>query len=224
MSTPSTVAPQSTTTRPGRGVGLIAALAIAISTVALLRPQADASAVARATPTAVATVDLVSVITQLDEFKTVDAKIKADGAKKTKEIEDLTKQIEALQEDLKRLDRNSDAYDEIFRQLNMKLGFRELRGTMLIRWQAEDNARVLTELYEKALKAVGEVAKRDGWDIVLHTGQKTAVPRSPNIRAEQAMDFVEDWIQSRRVIYSGETVDISGTVVKHMNNRFAAGG
>jgi Skp family chaperone for outer membrane proteins len=221
MPTPRTIAALSA---PNRGLGLLAVVAIAIATVGLLRPQADASAVARPTPPAVATVDLVSVITQLDEFQAIDKKIKADGEKKKAEIEQLSTEIEGMQEDLKRLDPNSDAYDEIFRQLNMKAGFRELRGTMLIRWQSEDNARVLTELYEKALEAVADVAKRDGWDVVVHTGQKTAVPRNPNIRAEQAMDFVEDWIQSRRVIYSNSAVDISSSVVQHMNNRFHAGG
>jgi Skp family chaperone for outer membrane proteins len=198
-------------------------LAVTISTVALLRPQADASATMRAPASPVATVDLVSVITQLDEFKAIDAKIKAEGAKKTAEIEQLSEEIEGLQEDLKRLDPNSDAYDDTFRELNMKAGFRELRGTMLIRWQSEDNARVLTELYEKALKAVEAVAKRDGWEIVIHRGQSLTVPRNPNVRAENAMDFVENFIQTRRVIYSGESVDISSSVVQHMNNQFAAG-
>jgi hypothetical protein len=37
------------------------------------------------------------------------------------------------------------------------------------------------------------------------------------------MDFVENFIQTRRVIYSGESVDISSSVVQHMNNQFAAG-
>ncbi len=223
MPVPMRLAPTSMKPRANAGLGLLATLAIAISTVALLRPQADASATYRATPTPVAIVDLVLVITQLDEFKAVDAKIKADGAKKTAEIEALTKEIEGLQEDLKRLDRNSDAFDNIFRELNQKLGYREFYGSMLLRWQAEDNARVLTDLYEKAVAAVGDVAKRDGWEVVVHTGQGLTVPRNPNVRAEAAMDFVENFIQTRRVIYSGNSVDITGSVVQHMNNRFATG-
>lgn len=223
MPLPMRQTPSFATTRANAGLGLLALVAIAIATVALLRPQADASAAYRATPTPVAIVDLVAVITKLDEFKAVDQKIKSDGAKKTAEIELLTKEIEGLQEDLKRLDRNSDAFDEISRELNMKAGFRELRGSMLIRWQSEDNARVLTELYEKAITAVGEVAKRDGWEVVVHTGQNLIVPRNPNIRAEAAMDFVENHIQTRRVIYSGNSVDISASVIQHMNNRYATG-
>lgn len=219
-SNPATVAPK----RATAGVGILAAVAICISTVALLKPTADASAAYRATPTPVATVDLVKVITSLEEFKTVDQRIKADGQKKTQEIERLTKEIEGLQEDLKSLDPSSDAYDQMFRELNMKLGFRELRGSMLIRWQSEDNARVLTELYEKALLAVAEVAQRDGWEVVVHRGQNLAVPRNPNVRAEAAMDFVENFIQTRRVIYSGNAVDISDSVILSMNNRYARGG
>lgn len=224
MPVSNTVTPTITIPRANAGLGVLAMVAIAVSTIALLRPQADASAVARAPATPVATIDLVSVITQLQEFEDMEDRIKAEGEKKTAEIDRLTEEIEGLQEDLKPLDPNSDAYDQTFRELNMKAGFRELRGTMLIRWQAEDNARVLTELYEKALQAVEAVAKRDGWEIVIHAGQSLTVPRNPNVRAEAAMDFVENFIQTRRVIYSGESVDISNSVVQHMNNQYAAGG
>ena len=163
MPVSNTVTPTITIPRANAGLGVLAMVAIAVSTIALLKPQADASAVARAPATPVATIDLVSVITQLKEFEDMEDRIKAEGEKKTAEIDRLTEEIEGLQEDLKPLDPNSDAYDQTFRELNMKAGFRELRGTMLIRWQAEDNARVLTELYEKALDAVETVAKRDGW-------------------------------------------------------------
>jgi|GEM_PF-5143332 len=217
-------APTITIPRANAGLGLLAMVAIAVSTVALLRPQADASAVVRAAATPVATVDMVAVIRQLSEFKDIEKKISDEGDRKTAEIEKITDEIEGLQEDLKLLDPNSDAYDETLRELNMKAGFRELRGTMLIRWQSEDNARALTELYEKALQAVEDVAKRDGWEVVIHSGQGLNVPRNPNVRAEAAMDFVENFIQTRRVIYSGESVDISRSVVEWMNNQYARGG
>lgn len=217
-------APAISYSRANAGLGLLAMVAIAISTVALLKPQADASAVARAPATPVAVIDLVGVITQLNEYNDVKAKFDAAADVKAAEIENLTAEIEGLQEDLKSYDSNSDAYDQTLRELNMKMGFRELRGTMLIRWQAEDNARVLTELYEKALKAVEAVAKRDGWDVVIHAGQGLIVPRNPNVRAEAAMDFVENFIQTRRVIYSSDAVDISDSVVQLMNNQYAAGG
>ncbi|MFI4882594.1 MAG: OmpH family outer membrane protein [Phycisphaerales bacterium JB064] len=218
---------QASTVKPRRahaGVGVLAAIAIGISTVALLKPTADASSVVRATPTPVATVDLVQVITSLKEFENVDKRIKAEGEKKKKEIEALDKQIQGLNEDLKSLDPNTDAYDQIFRELNMKMGIREVTAGNLIRWQSEDNARVLTELYEKATKAVAEVAKRDGWEVVVHRGQNLTVPRNPNVRAEAAMDFVENFIQTRRVIYSGDAVDITNNVIQTMNNRFESGG
>lgn len=212
------------TIRTNTGLGLLATLAIAIATVALLRPQADASAVVRANPTPVATVDLVAVITQLEEFKAIDARIQEDVEQKSAEIKQLTEEIEGLNTDLERLDPASDAYDKIFRERNMKMGFRELRGSMLVKWQQEDTARVLTDLYEKAVKAVEDVAKRDGWEVVVHGGQPLTVPRNPNVRAEAAVDFVENFIQSRRVIYAGDSVNITSSVVQHMNNQYHAGG
>ncbi|MFI4916419.1 MAG: OmpH family outer membrane protein [Phycisphaerales bacterium JB060] len=213
-----------TASRANAGLGVLATIAIAISTVALLRPQADASAVVKAAPTSMATVDLVAVITQLDEFKVIDKRIQADVDKKSNEIKQLSEEIDGLTADMERLDPNTDAYDQIFRERNMKMGFRELRGSMLVKWQQEDTARVLTELYEKALKAVEEVARRDGWEAVIHGGQPLMVPRNPNVRAENAVDFVENFIQTRRVIYAGDSVNITNSVVQHMNNKYAAGG
>jgi len=215
----SPVSPRATTS-----VGILAAIAIAVSTMALLKPTADASALYQASPSAVATVDLVKVITSLDEFAAIDKQIKDAGEKKEAEIAALDSEIEGLNEDLKSLDPASDAYDEIFRNRNLKLGLREVTATNLIRWQSEDNARVLTDLYEKSLLAVEEVAKRDAWEMVVHRGQNLAVPRNPNVRAENAMDFVENFIQTRRVIYAADSVDITNSVIQHMNNRFAAGG
>lgn len=210
--------------RANAGLGLLALVAVAISTVALLKPQADASAAAKATPTPVATVDLVTLITQLDEFKIVDQRIQGEAEGVRDEIKQLTEKIEGLTADLERLDPASDAYDQIFRERNMEVGLRELRGSMLIKWQQEDTARVLTDLYEKALEAVETVAKRDGWEVVIHAGQSLIVPRNPNVRAEAAVDFVENFIQTRRVIYAGDSVDITNSVVQHMNNQFARGG
>lgn len=212
------------TAKANAGLGLLATLAIAISTVALLKPQADASAAVRAAPTSVATVDLVTVITQLDEFNDVDKRIQAEAEGVRDEIKKLTDEIDSLTTDLERLDPASDAFDQIFRERNMKMGFRELRGSMLIKWQQEDTARVLTDLYEKALKAVETVAKRDGWEVVIHGGQPLIVPRNPNVRAENAVDFVENFIQTRRVIYAGDSVNITNSVVQHMNNQYATGG
>ncbi|GIW74682.1 MAG: hypothetical protein KatS3mg103_1204 [Phycisphaerales bacterium] len=220
----STRTPRSPFSLPGLGVVCLSAVVLVLGLAVLWHPSAGAAGTWRASPTPVATVDLVKVITSLDEFQAVDKRIKADGEKKTREIEALTKEIEGLQADLKSLDPASEAYDQLLRELNMKLGFRELRGSMLIRWQSEDNARILTELYEKALTAVAEVAKRDGWEIVIHRGQNLIVPRNPNVRAEAAMDFVENFIQTRRVIYSSDAVDITNSVIQHMNNRYAAGG
>src|SRR6056297_1241268 len=117
-----------TASRAHAGLGVLATIAIAISTVALLRPQADASAVVKAAPTSTATVDLVAVITQLDEFKVIDKRIQADVDKKSNEIKQLSEEIDGLTADMERLDPNTDAYDQIFRERNMEMGFRELRG------------------------------------------------------------------------------------------------
>lgn len=215
--------PTITIPRANAGLGLLAMVAIAISTVALLRPQADASGVARAAPTPVATVDLLKVITELNEFKVVEAKIKEEGTRRQAEFDRLTQEVEGLEEDLKRLDPNSDAYDKTFRERNMKLGFREVTGGNLAKWQSEDSARLINNLYDKAVKAVETVAKRDGWEVVVHRGQSLSMPMNPRVRAEMALDFVENFIQTRRVIYSGESVDISNSVVQHMNNQYAIG-
>ncbi|MEO1008790.1 MAG: OmpH family outer membrane protein [Planctomycetota bacterium] len=187
------------------------------------RPVAGAVERMLAQPTPVATVDLFLVIDGLDEFRQQRQQLESrrDGIQAL--IQQLTTEIEDKAGDLEKLDPQSDAFDEGRRELRMLQATRDTRAQVLQQNLAEDNARALKELYEKTLTAVDQVAERDGWQIVVHTGQQKGVPRNPGVPANQAVLFVEDWIQSRRVIYSNDSVDITQSVVRLMNNQFAAG-
>jgi len=211
-------------TRPThRTTGLVAlGLAVMAGVFLLNKPTATADARAQASATAVATVNMFEVVRALDEFRQVQERLAGVTEQRQSEINDLTGRIDGKQQELDQLSPESPAYDQLDRELKMLRAEREARGAILGQFVAEDNARALTELYEKGIQAVQDVAERDGWDVVLHTGQRLGVPRNPGVNANQAVPFVEDWIQSRRVIYSGPGVDITQDVVQLMNNRFAA--
>lgn len=203
---------------------VLALVILAVAATALLHPgAAGASAAIRANPTAVASVNLERLIFSLDEHGALTEEARKEFDRRQKEIDALVEEIESLEADIKRLDPASLARATMQRDLDMKRGFLELRFSRLVRWQSEDDAILLTTLYEKALLAIEEVAKRDGWDMVIHTTRQNQVPRELNIRPEQARAFVLEWIQSRRVLHTNEATDITGIVATHMNNKYATG-
>lgn len=226
--TPPTPTPQQTPTlvRPRFNPStLVLTLAlVAVAAMAFVRPgAAGASASYRASPTAVASINLERLIFELDEYKAL-AKSAADEVdRRQKQIDALAEEVKDLDADLKKLDPATQAYATMKRDRDMKHASLETRFTWLMRWQSEDDAILLTKVYEKALLAIDEVAKRDGWDLVINASGQNPVPRELNLRPEQTRAFVLEWIQSRRVLFAGEASDITSTVAKHMNNKYAAG-
>lgn len=203
---------------------LFALAALTLGVLAILRPApAGATATQRANPTAVAVVNLERLIDELEEYKARANVARREFENRQKEIDSLTEEIRNLDADLKRLDPSTQAFATMQRDLEMKRGFLELRFTRLMSWQSQDDAVLVTALYEKALGAINEVAKRDGWDVVIHVATQNRVPRELSVRPEQTRAFVLDWIQSRRVLYASDAADITSIVAKHMNNQYAAG-
>ncbi len=213
-----------TNLRASHGLGVVAILALAVSTIALFRPTADASTVVQASPTATATVDLFAVIAGLDEYKARQQSLERNAQERQSEIEQLPAEIGGLEEDLASLEHGTDAFEMVRREPTMKSRFRELRLQTLLNWQAEDTAAMTYELFGKAATSVAEVAERDGWEIIVHGGQPMSIPPNMNLRPETAVAAVREWIDSRRVIYSSDAVDITESVIQHMNNKYAAGG
>lgn len=196
----------------GRGLAVLA-LGAAVS----LAWHANASSRPPATPTAVATVDLVSVLNGLEEKQVLETKLQASLDSRQKQLDDLVKQLETVQADIQTLSPGTDAYREKVRQLVELRNLAQTRRQILEQIIAAERATMLRDLYGKIAAAVQRISERDGWDIVLMDDSAFPLPQG-----DVSDRDMERAIVSRLIVYRHESVMITGEVVTLLNNEYKA--
>jgi len=196
----------------GRGLAVLA-LGVAVS----MAWHANASSRPPATPTAVATVDLVEVINGLEEKKVLETKLQASLDSRQKQLDDLVKQLESVQADLKTLSPSTDAYREKVRQLVELRNLAQTRRQILEQIISAERAEMLRDLYGKIAAAVQRISERDGWDIVLMDDSAFPLPQG-----DVSDRDMERAIVSRLIVYRHPSVMITGEVVTLLNNEYKA--
>lgn len=199
---------------------LLPATLLAFVTVAMLSDAGHASQAGSrgAAPTAVAVVDLQSVINDLEELKTRNTDLEKDVRRRNDTIQQLINRMEIKKEDLNNENLTREQKFEVMAELV------ELEATAQARRNA--NQRIIDinigesfkEVYRKALATIEFIAQRDGWDIVLLDDRAIDFPEQ--VDATQAI--AAEIIQQRKVLYAVNRADISQTVLDQMNNDFAA--
>ena len=174
-----------------------------------------------AEPTAVGTVDIERVSTELQEFKDRAAAI-AQGEQARFE------ELKAIDDKIKSLETEAEALpaDEVEKRTRLVIEARALANDLQTRQQlySRESEIAQTELtrvlYEKIVAATARVAEREGYDIVLFDD------RQISLRSERANDFesVIDVVMGKKVLYAAESADLTNSVLIMMNNEFAAGG
>lgn len=179
--------------------------------------HANASSRPPATPTAVATVDLVEVLNGLEEKQVLETKLQASLDSRQKQLDDLVKQLEAVQADLKTLSPSTDAYREKVRQLVELRNLAQTRRQILEQIISAERATMLRDLYGKISASVQRISERDGWDIVLMDDSAFPLPQG-----DVSDRDMERSIVSRLIVYRHDSVMITGAVVTLMNNEYQA--
>lgn len=175
-----------------------------------------------ATPTAIAVVNLPEILKNLAERTVRQTQLDESAAVRQAQLDDLRVQIEALQADL---DTNNGGTlrpgTPEYRDAMIKL--RELQVTIEARYKllnqvlSFERGAVLRDLYTKIEGAVGQIADRDGWDLVLLDDTDFSIPE------EAGQDDMNRAILSRGMLYAHSGTDISAEVIRLLNNNFQAG-
>jgi Skp family chaperone for outer membrane proteins len=84
-----------------------------------------------------------------------------------------------------------------------------------------DKGEALRAIYTKILAAVEELAKKDGYQLVLFD-ERSFMPL-PEGDANVSDNTMKTVIQSRRTLYAAPDIDITGDLVQLMNTKYAAG-
>ncbi|MGV6815593.1 MAG: OmpH family outer membrane protein [Phycisphaerales bacterium] len=169
-----------------------------------------------AQPTAVATVDIVQIIDQLDERKVRENELEANKSTRQAQVDEVVKQLKTLRADLESLNPGTDEYKEKIREGMEMEAVVKARGDALNTILSIDRGNVTREMYNKITEAINRIAEREGYDIVLFDDSLFPVP--------QDAPFADIYraIITRGVIYRHDSIDITNEVVTLMNNEFTA--
>lgn len=188
-------------------VALVAALTLG------LYVTAGGQAGGTAAPTKVAVVNLQDVINQCAQQAAFLAEGKAKGEAFKTEGDQRRAAITKLQTEIDPLQPGSDAWNKKREELQQKTIELQVWVQMQEQNNQLENARQFAEIYIAANQAAAAVAKGAGYDVVLQGGE---LPDLMKLNIQQLQTVV----QTRKVLYSGDAVDITNAVLQRMNAEF----
>jgi Skp family chaperone for outer membrane proteins len=195
----------------------IVAIAIMVSLSAVAWNAQATSARLAAQPVAVATVDIVKIIDGLEEREVLEKDLQIRTDARQNQLNEVLERLQILSANLEESgDRTSDDYKEQVRQFYELRAVAEARREALTQIISIDLGTVRREMFLKVSDAIGRIAEREGYDIVMLDDSLFPLP-------ENAADAdVYRAIITKSIIYRKDSVDITDDVVILMNNEFTA--
>lgn len=189
---------------------LVAALAMCLGSWVATR----ANSMLTGRPTAVAVVDLVALFDALKEKMQIEADLKARLDKVMQEEEERKTALKKMQDDLSILAPATPAFEQ--KQNELEKGAIEMQAWMKFENNKFNRERAvrIEALYRKMLEAIGQVAKQNGCDVALF---KERPVNFSNAKPEDLQRLIE----SRKVLWSADELDLTEQVVQKMNNEYA---
>jgi Skp family chaperone for outer membrane proteins len=204
-----------TATRWGRAIraGLAVAALLALGAAAGL-----GVATGRAVPTAVGVVDIERVSLALNELQEGQQSINELRQKRADELKALSEELESLSVELQAL----PEADRETRGVDLSIRAQILQADVQTKEQVYSQEISVKELqirvsvYEKVVKAVEQVAQRDGVDLVLFDDSAL------RLEARNGQELFNA-IRGRKVLHAADSIDLSDSVITLMNNEYAGG-
>ncbi|MEM7622002.1 MAG: OmpH family outer membrane protein [Planctomycetota bacterium] len=202
--------------------GLFAGLALGVAGVTGVGVGLGAGvAYQSAEATAVAVVDIDAVSAELEEFKARVGTINTKREARVAELRAISDRIGQINVELESL-----RDDEQERGIQLSIEGGALQNDLNYKQQAFQQeadllqAALTRELYGKITEAVGRIAERDGYDIVLFDDKSISL----NDPSSASFAGSVNAIKSKKVLYASDVVDLTNSVLALMNNEYAAGG
>lgn len=177
---------------------------------------ADARRPAAADKCCAATLDLNDVLGALDEREVREKELQAFIQSLQTKLEDLKKQAQQAQDDLKILPERTKDW-KAKREDAIRLAMRLEGEDKLAKALVEDERKKLSlDLFNKIRDAAGRFAQREGYALVISSDSTVEIPlEAPEQQVQGAM-------VSRRLLYRADGTDISQAVGQMMNTEFKA--
>ncbi|GAB5497669.1 MAG: hypothetical protein Phyf2KO_27490 [Phycisphaerales bacterium] len=171
----------------------------------------------RLAPTTVAVLDIDRLSAEMDEFKVPSEEFQAKQASRREELRSIQTRISSIAEELELIpDDDQDArINKLTEQVRLDSEFKALQQMFQ---QASDleQAQLFKSMFDRIEAGAAQIAQRDGIDIVLVDDRVFTL--SPNNRAAQSAA-----LESKKLLFANETVDITDELLTMLNNEFNAG-
>lgn len=171
-------------------------------------------------PVTVALVDLAKLMNGLDETKAKNEANKAEGQKMQDELDKLSEQIDKLTKDLQpggaipdgNSDRRNQAMAELYQDKAMLKAKKETYQTLF----DVKRGNIINELYGKITVAIGEFAKREGYDLVLLDDRAIELPPMNTATVNELNPVIE----KKRILFARDGLDVTDRLITIMNNQY----
>lgn len=165
-------------------------------------------------PTKVAVCDVVKVFNNYNRAKDLTATlnekretVKAEAEKRLQAINTIGMELEELVQGSKEYERR---FNEVQRLTIERTVWLQYQDALVMR----DHHRLTKEMYEEIIKMVGLIAQERGVQIVLSR-------MSEDLQSENTPQLLQQ-IERRKVLYAADSVDVTDTVLKRLNEAYRA--
>jgi len=199
----------------------IASIVLAGSIIASY--EAGAARALRAQPSSVATVRINDVLTGLDQFKEVQTELEQMGQGIQQEADTQQQAVQELREKLRNMPEGRNKQRQ---SLEEQLVITQYEFQAWYQFKSEqvdvERSLLLRDLYRSIKDAVADMSETEGYDLVLMDESDQPIQVNPQSDASREQQ-VREQIRSRRILYSGQVIDITEDLIERMNNAFNAG-
>ncbi|MBS0197843.1 MAG: OmpH family outer membrane protein [Planctomycetes bacterium] len=169
-------------------------------------------------PTRVGLVDTRRLLKGLDEAKARNETIATRRKSMSDKLAEIDTQIKEIDTQLQVIPKDDTAKRTDLMAKRYELGStREARAKAFEQVFSLEIGGLLTDVYKHVQAACEELAKRDGYDLVLVDDRAIQLPENGNDRE------VTEIIQNKRIMAAQGGIDATEALLTMMNNQYAAG-
>lgn len=167
-----------------------------------------------AQPTAIAVVDIVTVLDGLEQKLALEQQLQDDVAAGQGQLDQIVEELNDVRENMKLMETDSADYRKMVQNHIELQAQASARREFLEGYLSFQKGQMMANLFRGITDTVRTIADREGYDIVL-ADDSTFPVRSGAPEAE-----VRGVVLSRSVLYRYDTVDITQQVITEMNNNY----
>ena len=200
-----------------KNVMILVSAAAAVGLALLLNPLwAQPAAPAKPAGAQVAVCDVVVVFNEYQRAKDLTVRLndrrdalKAENDKRGKAIDVLRTELEGLLEGSKDYEQR---LNEVQRLTIERAAWLQFQEALIMR----DHQRLTREMYEQILRMIQDVARREGFTLVLQRDKES-------MKSQNTQELIQK-IAARKVLYSDDSIDLTDSVLAALNDQYRLSG